>query len=438
MGDPKLGNLNTDTMGSQFGFGNLKSGFQTQQVDKSKPEREKQQWKSWFDKGKPEGKSDKTNSEKPMKSWRSWFGKSKAGGKSDKANPEKKETKPWKSWFNRSQAKTTSAKSKPGSETKSWKNWFNFSQTGSKSKSEKEAKSWKSWFNKSKSESKSDKSQAQKAKKWFDKITATNVSKMLHKLIPRKEVKFKPRKFTGHNITVKTGMKAKRKRKPKKKLKKRPKDKPEVLFNPERPNMGVNKFGYSGTQIIRLLTHDTAFLLRALRMVVKDKSNLRHPPPPLTAWLPTIAQQQTDPKVAKFCSKSYIHCVLYLSSISWDLRLNTRYDYPTRQAGAEQGLCGERKFNIFCPASLRLEGDEKILNNIMKSSDQEMNDLYRMTTSALRYMCWYTLHRIPYLANLLQCDSTDPMRMTPDGVSRANNDRSVFGCALYSFCPDPC
>lgn len=195
---------------------------------------------------------------------------------------------------------------------------------------------------------------------------------MLHKFKPSKEVKFKPRKFTGHNITVKTGMKAKLKRKHKrwKGLKKRPREKPYVMFNPERPNMGVNKFGYSGTKIIRLLTHDTAFLLRALRTVVRDTTNLRHSPPPLTAQLPTIAQQQTDPKVAKFCSKSYIHCVLHLSSISWDLRLNTRYDYLTRRAGIDKGLCGGRKFNIFCYDSLRLEGDEKILNKIMKSSDQ--------------------------------------------------------------------
>lgn len=67
-----------------------------------------------------------------------------------------------------------------------------------------------------------------------------------------------------------------------------------------------------------------------------------------------------------------------------------------------------------------------------------MNDLYKMTTSALRYMCWYTLHKIPYLAYLLQCDSTDPMRTTPDGAPRANNDKSAFGCAMYSFCPNPC
>lgn len=81
---------------------------------------------------------------------------------------------------------------------------------------------------------------------------------------------------------------------------------------------------------------------------------------------------------------------------------------------------------------------KKILTNVRNTTNANKLELYRQTVTALQYMCWYTMHGVAYLAHLLQCDSSDPKRTKPDGDSRANNNDNPFGCALYSFCPNPC
>ncbi|XP_071522295.1 uncharacterized protein [Panulirus ornatus] len=194
------------------------------------------------------------------------------------------------------------------------------------------------------------------------------------------------------------------------------------------------------------MTHDAAFMLRVLRRYVDDPRvhNQNNPKISLYGRFPYKPMPE-DPKVARHCAKSFISCVSYLSKVSRQIRLSSRYDKQTRVKGEEQGLCDERgRFRIFCEYT-HTEGGEFYreiydFNEVVTLlANESLVDKYRRFSqlmTAQHYMCWYTMHQVAYLQDMIQCDSTTTGGK-PDWDFRA--DPSVpFGCALYSFCPNPC
>ncbi|XP_050697014.1 uncharacterized protein LOC126985757 [Eriocheir sinensis] len=279
-----------------------------------------------------------------------------------------------------------------------------------------------------------------------------------------------------------------------------------AFFHPEQPLLGNVPPGPLGEAHLRLKVHDVAFMLRALRTVVRD---VRPGAPdggrePLTSRFPASPMPE-DRKVRRHCRHGFVPCVTYLSRVAHTLSLSTQHDPPTLKQGRRKGMCfrKSRRLSIFCDPrhrkpqetkeistevkkgvssameqvsragkqsiSTRMKTvkptvtknvsiigalihvfvkkiktlakaevkEKKVLSNVRKASQANKLELYRQTVTALQYMCWYTMHGVPYLAHLLQCDSSDSTRKQPDGDLRAGND-DPFGCALYSFCPNPC
>ncbi|KAK8375014.1 hypothetical protein O3P69_017773 [Scylla paramamosain] len=130
-----------------------------------------------------------------------------------------------------------------------------------------------------------------------------------------------------------------------------------VVFHPEQPVLGNIPPGLLGEAHLRRKVHDVAFMLRALRIVVKDTRP--HIPQdekdPLTKRFPKLRVPE-DRKVRRHCRHDFVSCVTHLSRA----------------------------------------------------------------------------------ARRLGCDSSAPNNTRPDGDSRANSYGDPFGCALYSFCPNPC
>ncbi|MPC34884.1 hypothetical protein E2C01_028287 [Portunus trituberculatus] len=272
-----------------------------------------------------------------------------------------------------------------------------------------------------------------------------------------------------------------------------------AVFHPEQPVLGNIPPGLLGEAHLRHKVHDVAFMLRAFRMVVKD-TRLHIPQDekdPLTKRFPKVRVPE-DRKVRRHCRHDFVSCVTYLSRAARRLGMSAENDLLTLRQGRRKGMCikGSRRLRIFCDhrhkntktkkeirnavgtllstsspkkwkkrvrpslrerlrvtkpsggyisfiLSLLKKFTQKVVissdnSSVSNSSSVDGLELYIQTVTAMQYMCWYTMHGVPYLAHLLQCDSSAPNQTRPDGDSRANSYGDPFGCALYSFCPNPC
>ena len=284
---------------------------------------------------------------------------------------------------------------------------------------------------------------------------------------------------------------------------------------PEKESLSITQ----SKALLRHKVHDVAFILRALRTIVKDKRpNIPEgDKKPLTKRFPKVSVPE-DRKVCRYCRHNFVSCVTYLSKVARNLGLSTMNDLPTLRQGRRKGMCFKesRQLRIFCnfrrkrTSTLQEETKKSVSSLVKKSSngrstgresigermiikppsrtshnrisvidkaskviskvkdaakyikdtltrkaqlEKKEKDVltsyrnnsfanniqfYIQTVTAMQYMCWYTMHGVPYLAHLLQCDSSDPIHIRPDGDSRANDYNDSFGCALYSFCPNLC
>lgn len=220
-----------------------------------------------------------------------------------------------------------------------------------------------------------------------------------------------------------------------------------AAFDPVMPTIGKMPHGRRGQQHVRLMVHDAAFMVRVLRGILKDERHpsANNPEVPLYKRFP-YQPVVPDMMVTRHCSRDFISCVSYLSHLSRVYQLSTEQDTLTRRTGYEQGLCSPRgPFRIFC-LDAEVKGSENkkglqsvshVKKTVRKEGRDERQRRFAELVTASQYMCWYTMHEIPYLANMLQCDSTKPNQKAPDNDFRANTG-DIFACAMYSFCPNPC
>lgn len=153
-----------------------------------------------------------------------------------------------------------------------------------------------------------------------------------------------------------------------------------------------------------------------------------------------------DAKLALACKQSFISCLYAIDNSTNSSIINIRFDLPTlRKVGKD--FCGqEGDAALFCEGEERNK-TEKELSSTSYCEDKHLEETekwptiarFRLITTAMYFMCWYTMHKMPYLANIVQCDSRyncgHPNET--DGDLRATPIHP-FSCALHSFCPDPC
>lgn len=96
----------------------------------------------------------------------------------------------------------------------------------------------------------------------------------------------------------------------------------------------------------------------------------------------------------------------------------------------------------------QVSATEAECRKMLKSDDSLANpfegpiERFQWRVTASYYMCWYTMRGINHLRHLNEtCDNfascLDATRGPNNRDPRAR-DASEYGCALYSFCPDPC
>ncbi|KAL7640349.1 UNVERIFIED_CONTAM: hypothetical protein RMT77_008620 [Armadillidium vulgare] len=148
--------------------------------------------------------------------------------------------------------------------------------------------------------------------------------------------------------------------------------------------------------------------------------------------------------LAIFCKKSFISCLYEIDRVINRSIINLQFDAPTLKLVGKKFCSNTDDGKFFCvkkekvnhKLSLTSYCEDKYLEEGLVWPDA---DKYRFVVTAMYFMCWYTFHHIPYLANLVQCDSRYNCEhpLEQDGDLRAMHDHP-FSCALHSFCPDPC
>lgn len=144
-------------------------------------------------------------------------------------------------------------------------------------------------------------------------------------------------------------------------------------------------------------------------------------------------------EVHRYCETSFLSCVEYLKRRIRGTGLKRTDDTST--------IIQEQKWDKH-KHSHQINATEWECRKLLKSEEVLANpfegpiERFQWRVTASYYMCWYTMNKEPHLRHLNDnCDNfascLDPKFGTNNKDPRAR-DNIEYGCALYSFCPDPC
>lgn len=144
-------------------------------------------------------------------------------------------------------------------------------------------------------------------------------------------------------------------------------------------------------------------------------------------------------EVHKFCEPTFVSCVEYLNR-------KIRNTGPKRDDDTSV-IIQEQNWNNKNHRQ-QINATETECRKILKSEDGLANpfegpiERFQWRVTAAYYMCWYTMNKVHYLKHLKEnCDNFAnclDQKFGPNNKDPRANDAVEFGCAMYSFCPDPC
>lgn len=142
-------------------------------------------------------------------------------------------------------------------------------------------------------------------------------------------------------------------------------------------------------------------------------------------------------EVNDYCRRSFLECIAYLQVYIDEAPFARRQYMATIYMVKSLPLKNEliSKLNYDCNRALT---DSVYVSHPFLDT----KDRFKWVTTAVYYMCWYTMLGVPFLSMIGEpCDNFANCLERDYGYHNRDlrsDDRQPFACALHSFCPDPC